>query len=357
MNSPASGYLPYLDVTRIVAVLGVVGVHVIGGGVDAHEVGIATVALHMALKAAVPIFFMMSGALSLAPRAQRQGPGEFLRRRARRIVPALVIWSAFYLVVVRGAISGAPVESFGELMDLLVSGETYTHLYFLFAIAGLYLITPVLASFLSEDEGRRSWVVGLIAAVWAVLTVSASQAGGSGIISTVPLTAGTLTFFLLYTCYYVLGRAVLVAPIPRSAAVVGLLLCPALVVGVTYVYVNSTGGLEGNAPVEPWAAVLAPLYSSLPVVVYSVTLMASVSSLCSRWRVSERTASTLRALGEATFGIFLVHFAVLVILRSMFPELQDYDAGPMAVTWTVTVLVSTVIALAGKRTPLLRVIF
>src|SRR5699024_6736297 len=58
-------YLPYLDVTRILAVLGVVAIHVVSGGVADGEVGIAVTALDMALKVAVPIFFMMSGALSL----------------------------------------------------------------------------------------------------------------------------------------------------------------------------------------------------------------------------------------------------------------------------------------------------
>ena len=356
-SSPAQGYLPYLDVTRIAAVLGVVGVHVLGGGVGAHEVGIVLVAVHMSLKAAVPIFFMMSGALSLDPRAQRHGPRSFLVRRAKRIIPALVVWSAFYLVVIRGAVSGQPVSSVGELTILILTGETYTHLYFLFAIAGLYLITPVLAPFLAEDEGRRSWLLGLAAAAWTILVVSTSQAGGSELVPVIPVAASSLTFFLLYTCYYVLGRAVLVAPVPRSAAVAALLLSPVLVVVTTWIYLRSAGGLDGDAPVEPWAAVLAPLYGSLPVVVYSVVLMASVSSLCRRWRVSERTERILRTLGAASFGIFLVHFAVLVVLRALVPALQVYDAVPMAVTWVATVVISTGIALVGQRVPVLRIIF
>ncbi|MGY5765921.1 acyltransferase [Brachybacterium sp. DNPG3] len=357
MSSPIPRYLPYLDVTRIVAVLGVVGVHVVGGGVAAHDVGITTVAVLMSLKAAVPVFFMMSGALNLDPLAQRDGPGAFLVRRAKRILPALVVWSAFYLLVIRGAVSGQPVASLGELIDLISTGETYTHLYFLFAIAGLYLITPVLTPFLAQDEGRRAWILGLAAAAWTVLAVSLSQAGGSGLLSVVPVAASSLTYFLLYTCYYVLGRAVIVAPIPRPAAVAGLVLSPALVVAITAIYLRSAGGIDGSAPVEPWAAVLAPLYGSLPVVVYAVVLMASISRLCGRWRVSERAERILRTLGAATFGIFLVHFAVLVVLRELIPALRDYDAVPMAITWAVTVAVSTCIALLGRRVPLVRTIF
>lgn len=76
-----------------------------------------------------------------------------------------------------------------------------------------------------------------------------------------------------------------------------------------------------------------------------MTLVASVSSPCAGWRISERAGRILRSLGTATFGIFLVHFAVLEVFRAVFPTLVNYDAGAMAATWTVTVLVSTVIAL------------
>lgn len=351
MNREERTYLPFLDVTRILAVLGVVVIHVVGGGVGAGEAGLGIVALDMAFKCAVPIFFMMSGALSLDPRAHRHGPAEFLRRRMTRVVPALVVWSAFYLVVIRGLVSGSPVGSFAELVDLIITGETYTHLYFLFAIAGLYLITPLLASFLADDEGRRSWIVGLFAASWTVLVTVAGQAGGRGSISMVPVAAGSLTFFLLYTGYFVLGRAVLVKPIPRWAGALGLVTVPGFIALITWLFVAS----RGAAPT--WVAVLAPVYGSLPVVAYSVVLMASVSSLCAGWRVSERTERRLRTLGNATFGIFLVHFAVLVELREVFPVLDVYDVGPMALTWTLTVLLSTVIALIGQRTPLLRRIF
>ena len=358
MTATSTGrtYLPFLDVTRILAVFGVVVIHVVGGAVEAGEVGPAVVTVDMALVAAVPIFIMMSGALSLSPAAHRSGTREFLRRRAVRIVPATVVWSALYLVVIHSMVSGVPIASGDEVLDRMVTGKTYTHLYFLFAIAGLYLITPVLQAFLVGDERRRSWIVGTTAAAWAVAVMAAGQAASLGLSSTVPVTAGTFTFFLLYAGYYVLGRAVLVAPIPRWAGVLGLTTVPGFVALVTWLYLAGPAD-AGEGEASLWRAILAPSPFSLPVIVYSVVLMASVSSLCANWQVSERTERILRTLGNATFGIFLAHFAVIVVLRATFPALDSYDLGPMAITWTITAVASTLIALIGQRTPVLRLVF
>lgn len=350
-------YLPFLDVTRILAVLGVVAIHVVGGAVGDGEASPAVVALDMGLVVAVPVFLMMAGALNLDPRAHRHGPAAFLHRRAVRIVPAMVVWSAFYIVVIKGMVSGVPVESVGEVVDMVITGRTYTHLYFLFAIAGLYLIAPVLAAFLAPDERRRSWVLGLLAAAWTVAVSMTGQLGSLGVTTTVPVASGTMTFFLLYTGYFVLGRAVLVAPVPRWAGVLGLLSLPGFVALVTWLYVAGPNyaGADGTSPT--WVSLLAPTYASLPVHLFALVLMASVASLCPAWRVGPRTERVLRVLGTATFGIFLVHFAVMVVLRAAVPALDTYYPAAMAVTWTVTVLVSTVIALIGQRVPVLRLVF
>lgn len=355
-KEPGAGrtYLPYLDVTRVVAVLGVVGIHVVAGGVGEGIVGTPVVALDMALVAAVPVFFMMAGALGLDPRAHRRGPGDFLRRRALRIIPATIIWSAFYIVVIRGLVSGVGTSPEGVL-DMMITGQTYTHLYFLFAIAGLYLVAPVLQPFLATNEGTRSWLLGLLACAWTVLVMGIGEAAERGAGDSVPLQLGTFTFFLAYLGYFVLGRAMLVRPIPRPVAVAGLLTLPGFVALLTWLFLATAADGASDAP-SVWAGVLAPSYVSLPVVAYSVVLMASVSSLFRSWRVTEGTATVLRTLGNATFGVFLVHFAVLVVLRAAIPALDNYQSIPMLITWTVTVLVSGAVALLGRRVPGLRLI-
>src|SRR5699024_9470880 len=115
---PARRYSPLLDVSRVVVVLGVVGVHVIADQVDEDGPG-AMLVLRTLLATAVPALVLMSGALNLAPAAMRHGSGPFLARRLRRLLPATVAWTAFFVLVMNLWLSPGPTSLRGEIAALL----------------------------------------------------------------------------------------------------------------------------------------------------------------------------------------------------------------------------------------------
>lgn len=344
-------YLPMLDIARIVAVIGVVGVHVVADPVSQDRTGASWQVLRMVLATAVPIFLMMSGALSLLPAAHRRGPRDFLARRAVRIVPALAVWSAFYMLVVHRW-TGEPPLGWKEMVLRIITGETFTHLYFLWAIAGLYLLAPVIVAFLDRAgeeraQGRRAWVLGLAACGWtaAVMAVPVVTDG-----SFEPVQQSSFTYPLLFLGYFLVGRAALAAPAPRTTAVVLLVLCVPLIALMTVV---------ADVPDERqtwWHRVLMPAYVSPALMACSVLLFTAATSLLGAWRVRERARRVLRELGNATFGVFLVHFAILIALRVRFPALSAPESGAMLLLWTACAVASFVLALLGRRVPGLRLV-
>lgn len=346
---PSRPYLPVLDATRIGAVIGVVGIHVLATPVSEQQLGTVWVALRVALSVAVPIFLMMSGALTLTPAAHRNGPRAFLLRRAVRIVPALFVWSGFYMLVVQRW-SGEPPLGWREMAGRIITGETYTHLYFLWAIAGLYLLAPVIAAFLEQagDEraqGRRAWVVGLVACGWttAVMAVPVFTAHE-------PVQQGTLTYLLLFLGYFTVGRAGLAAPVPRPAGILALVLCAPLIALMTLIV---------STPDEQqdwWHHLLTPSYVSASLIACSVLMFLGLVSLTGRWRVGPRPQRVLRTLGNATFGVFLVHFAVIVAATRLFPWLAAPHPAAILALWALVVAVSFVAALMGRAVPGLRLI-
>ena len=94
-----------------------------GGGVEDGSAPLGITAVDMAAAAAVPVFLMMAGALNLHPSALRRGPGAFWRQRAVRILPALVVWSAFYMLVI-GPLAGAEL-SVGTAIDQVITGSVF----------------------------------------------------------------------------------------------------------------------------------------------------------------------------------------------------------------------------------------
>lgn len=350
-SRPERPYLPILDVTRIAAVIGVVGIHVLATPVSQHQVGLWWEALRIALAMAVPIFLMMSGTLTLAPSAHRKGPRDFLSRRAVRILPALVVWSAFYMWVVQRW-AGAPPLGWEDVVRRIITGETFTHLYFLWAIAGLYLLAPVITAFLEQagddqTPGRRAWIVGLIACGWtaAVMAVPVLTAGEFE-----PVQQSSFTYLLLFLGYFVVGRAALAAPVPRRAAVVLLALCVPLVALMTAV------ARTPDSDQEWWHRVLMPAYVSPALMGCSILLFTGLISLLGAWRVELRARRMLRELGNATFGVFLVHFAVLIAAEALVPDLAAPAPWAMLALWAIGVVVSFVLALVGRRIPVLQLI-
>lgn len=342
----ARRYAPVLDLIRILAVLGVVCVHVLADHLEPSSPIVLHV-LRSLLSTAVPAFLMISGALNLAPAALRHGSGRFLGRRLRRLLPATVVWTAFYLLVMNALVPVEPVN-WREQASLLVTAETYPHLYFLPLIIGLTVISPVLATYVG-DSGRRAWVTGTVCALWA-LVVIALPFLTEGLLgeSVEPLPLGSMTYFLPYIGYYVLGRAAWAAPVSRRTSVLLLLIAvPVLTAATTWAYRSPL------AQTPPGQALL-PTYLAPTVMLLALALVIGVMALGKGWTVSARTESILRTIGEATFGVFLAHFAILVALRDVgFPA--GSPLGILALIVVVTVL-ATGVTLLGKRVPGLRTI-
>lgn len=90
---------------------------------------------------AVPLFVMSSGALLLDPAKVDEPLGVFFKKRFMRVGLPMIFWTIAYFgwgVFV----SGQPLTADNVLQGIL-SGSYY-HLWFLYLLVGLYLVTPVL---------------------------------------------------------------------------------------------------------------------------------------------------------------------------------------------------------------------
>jgi len=101
--------------------------------------------------AAIPIFVMISGTLLLGNERQESAM-EFYKRRLYRVGIPLVFWTIVYLVV-RQVVDGEHLTA-GAIASLILTGDPYYHLWFLYMIAGLYLVTPALRTFVRHVSQR-----------------------------------------------------------------------------------------------------------------------------------------------------------------------------------------------------------
>jgi surface polysaccharide O-acyltransferase-like enzyme len=109
-------------------------------------------------RACVPVFIMITGA-TLLPR--REPLSVYFRKRALRIIPPLLFWSVFYLGwrSYRG-------EHITNWLLAILKGPTMYHLWYFYALIGMYLFIPVLRIFfMGSTKNEQTWFIWIWLAV------------------------------------------------------------------------------------------------------------------------------------------------------------------------------------------------
>lgn len=354
--APSAQRQVWLDVLRIAAVLGVVAIHVFGGIVVAPDLRgnpgwWAAVIVDIGSVWVVPAFIMVSGALILTDREQAVGPAHFYRKRLLRLGPAFVFWQIFYIVVARMWLTGQDI-SFGGMLALVADGNTYTHLYFLWLIVGLYAVAPIVHAFLAQGGRPRALA---LAGVLLVLMIAAYTAASvltyTGSPRSISLTA--FTQWLPYVGFFVAGAALNGVVLRRSRAwgVAGLGILALTAIILEYGF-TAPGGLT---------RALLPLgYPTLLTAITVLCLFLVLQALLARWTPSARMRRWLRTLSDASFGVFLIHFVLMLLLRAAVPALADAQMRSFwaaGVVWLVVTVASFAITIAARRIPVVRRVF
>lgn len=342
-----------LDILRILSISGVVAIHVFGYVVGHAKPDTKTWWLAAGLDIpfiwVVPVFVMISGALVLAPGAGASSPGKFYRKRAIRLIPALIAWHVIYLVGVRFLMRSEDL-TLARTVQLLIDGSVFTQLYFLWLILGLYAVSPVLAVFIHAGSRRRAQVMAtVLLGLTALVFMIPGIAGALGFSR--PVALNIFTQWMPYAGYFVAGwalRGIRLKGLPLAgtvAAVFGLAgLCT-----WQFGHRGRTGILDVVAPVT---------YLSVTVMALSIAVVVAGNSIFSRVRPSPGAGRFLVAMSNASFGVFLVHMLIFEAIRLNFASMSGGQSlVPAAVTCVSTLILSFAVSMIASRVPYVRAIF
>lgn len=154
-------YWGFLDRLRVWATLGVVLLHTVTGVLDSCDLTgresarMVFVALRSMTVWCVPVFLMISGFLFLRPE-RKLGYREMLGKYVRRVALALAVFGTPFALMELVAGNGSfQPRMLLEAFAMVLRGESWAHLWYLYLILGLYLVTPALR-----------WVIGKVACTW-----------------------------------------------------------------------------------------------------------------------------------------------------------------------------------------------
>lgn len=291
----------YLDLLRIAAIFCVVVIHTCtvpwrNTAPSALDWQILN-AFDSAVRWCVPIFVMISGAMFLDP-AREIRPRRLLTHNILRVVTAFVFWSLTYagLSFALNVLRGMPITSqaMGELVHSVLVG--HYHLWFLFAIVGLYLITPLLRRIAADKR---------LAEYFLILSFALSLT--YRLLSRIPALSLTLfeirsnmqlSFIGGYPFYFVLGdylhRHDVSDRTRRIVYALGVLSIIATAV------VTAAWSVQVKTPIDSLYDYLLPTTALAAAAVF----LFAKRHFAAR---SERTQAFVTRLSSLTFGIYLCH--------------------------------------------------
>ena len=336
------------DLLRVGSMLAVVYLHTAAGALrtpDNLPVWHFSNALTALCTTAVPLFFMLSGALLLG-QEKTADLGTLFRRRLPKVLLPLLAWSA--AVIVLTGLRGGWASAGDKLLPLL-STPVLVPYWFLYALIPMYLLSPLLKRMADGLSGAHwRYLVGL----WLLATLGARTLTA---FLPAPWTAGVQVHWTLnldvvggYLGYFLLGAALNRWTRPPGRKV-----------------------LWGAAAVLYGVILLGTAWDTLSTGVYSerfksylnlfAALLAAVIFLLARSYLAGRTSSrAVSALSELSFGVYLSHPLAIEFWQDTWVKLfhNPVDTvGEQILYYLVILLCCLAGTLALSAIPVLRSLF
>jgi surface polysaccharide O-acyltransferase-like enzyme len=239
-------------------------------------------------RACVPLFFMISGAM-LLPKAEPLS--QFFKKRASRIILPLIFWSMFYLWWLQH--NGVAT---GNWAVAILSGPTMFHLWYFYAILGLYFFVPILRKFYQNSSfSERMWFISiwfLSSSIYPLIQSlsKTAQCGyfGQGILSDLY----HLYYFGGYVGYFVLGAMLAETKGSVKGGFILFSLASVATMLATYLYSKAIG-----IPCEFFYVYLQPLVVAASIGIF-IIFMGWTRGISSKG---------LRVVSDCTLGIYCLH--------------------------------------------------
>lgn len=339
----ADGRIWYFDRLRVASALCVVLLHSAAAALRTSQPRLGWHVLNLATSlatAAVPLFFMLSGALLLSDGRTKSLAYTYRVRLPRLLIP-LGAWSLvsmarafFTTLIVEGR------ADFGTLLSTLANifvTPAAVHLWFLYALIPLYLISPAI-KYLVDAAPRKLlwylmalWAAGCaVASVRYLLPASAQYTVTFAFVEKLGFVGGWLGFFLLG--YLLSTENICIKPLYLAAEAAVL---TALIAAGTLIMTRTRGYYDESFKT----------YGT----VWVIALASALFLLARYFDFAPRFPALLKYASDLSFCVYLCHNIIIACLATL--GVYGESLTITAVCFAITVVVSTAISAAAGYIP------
>ncbi len=273
-----------LDIIRILACLMVIAMH--APMPNGNAIGIFNAALSYYNAPCIGLFFMVSGALLLPIKSNGI---DFLKKRFAKIIGPTIFWSVFYIIC-KCISSGTTDGVIKSIFSLPFSAQGHGVMWFMYTLAGLYLIAPIISAWLVRASKRE---IEIYLILWLITTCYPIL---QQILYIEVSNIGILYYLSGFAGYFLLGYYLKKYP----KAIPNIVLIPAAIIAAIAPIICKIAGIEVNMYEIFW-------YLS----VFVATLVTTIFSLIYNNIPSNFNGEGILTISNLSFGIYLTHIFVM----------------------------------------------
>lgn len=348
----------YADLLRIIATFGVINIHVAAtqwytANLDWNWQMLNV--FHSCTRFSVPIFFMLSGMFFLNP-DKEIGVKRIYSKYIARIVAALFFWGLAYnfsVIIVRNlkGLSAGEIPLSSVAMQCAKSaakipfGTAWYHLWFLYAIIPLYILTPVFRVFTKSAERKDFEYLMIISALFGTI-LPAAKTLLLKIDARMDLNF-SITELSGYAVYFFAGYYF--SHFEISKKVCGCIVAAGILSILFTILATAFVSLKAKEPCGYFYENL------LPTTMFSAFgLFLLVKSFSESRPFSEKMKKVITEISKMTFGIYLTHdFFNLIFGKIGFSATFFTPIVTVPLRTVITFILSALVVSVIRKIPLL----
>lgn len=293
----------YMDFLRVISMFAVIILHTASSKINSVDIcGLNWQVLNFfdsATRWCVPIFVMISGILFLNPKKEIS-IGNIYKKYIPRLLIILFAWNFLY------AIFSCVVEhsfSLQTFISNILLGPV--HMWFLYMIIGLYMITPFLRKIAIDEKLLKYFL--LLWFIFSTINIIA-QITGFNIATTILEDKMSIHFVIGFSGYFLLGYFLSTKQYKNKYAIIIGIIC--FFVTIVGTYLLSIGNNVTNQL----------LYSNLSPNTIGISIAIFIlikNTYDNKEKINIKLKNIINMFSKYSLGIYIIHFWILNILSKL----------------------------------------